>query len=266
MNPPWLAGLALLLLFTIPSLWAEPPPDSQQLMAISQQAIGNKVGEYSFTDTAGGRRNLTEWQGKPLVISMIYTSCYQTCSMTTRNLAEMVEKTRQALGNDSFQVITIGFDTRRDTRLAMDRFARQQDVNKVPGWAFLTANEETLDGLTKDLGFKYFTSPRGYDHVVQATILDQEGVVYRQVYGEVFELPQLAEPIKELVLGRPRPSEPLLDEVVRRVRFLCTTYDANDHRYRFDYSIFIGMFIGGSIILFFAIWIWREWRRPRSSL
>lgn len=256
---------ALWLLLASSPVAAATEAEDRQLLTLSQQAVGNKVGVYTLTDTMGRTHKLSQWLGKPLVVSMIYTSCYQICSMTTRNLADNVQKARDALGQDSFHVITVGFDSRRDSPQAMNYFAKQQGVAQRPGWTILSGEEATITALSRDLGFRYYPSPKGFNHMVQATILDRDGVVYRQVYGEVFDPPALVEPLKELVLGRPKPNEPMLEELTRRVRLFCTTYDPLSNAYRFDYSLFVGMTIGGSILFLASFWVWRERRRSRRE-
>ena len=89
----------------------------------------------------------------------------------------------------------------------------------------------------------------GFDHIVQASVIDAEGVVYTQVYGEVFETPLLVEPLKDLVLGRPKPGQTFFEELVDKVRFFCTAYDPSRDGYQFDYSLFVGLIIGALTIL-----------------
>jgi protein SCO1/2 len=114
------------------------------------------------------------------------------------------------------------------------------------------------------VGFYRVPSPRGFDHTVQLTLIDAEGIVYRQVYGEVFEAQQLVEPLKELVLGRPRPDDGLLARLGKRVRLLCTVYDARGDRYLFDYSLFVGMLAGVLVLGVAAAWLVVEIWRKRS--
>ena len=85
------------------------------------------------------------------------------------------------------------------------------------------------------------------------------------MYGEVFDTQLLVEPLKELVLGQPRPNQTLLSELINKVRFFCTTYDPARDAYHFDYSLFIGMSIGFSIILTGIILLVREFRHGRRS-
>ena len=102
-------------------------------------------------------------------------------------------------------------------------------------------------------------------HVVQATIIDADGVIYRQVYGEVFNTPLLVEPLKELILGRPQPNQTLISDLINKVRFFCTNYDPASDSYHFDYSLFIGMLIGGIIIILIITFLVREYRRGKYT-
>lgn len=226
----------------------------------SQDAIGRVVGDYPLTDETGRALSLSDLQGKPLVLSLIYTSCYHTCPMTTRHLAKVIGKARETLGEENFNVALIGFDAQNDGPRAMAYFAKKQGVDDA-GWHLLSADQESVNALTKELGFLFFQSPNGFDHIVQATVIDAQGRIYRQVYGEVFETPLLVEPLKELVLDRPKPGQSFISELTDRVRFFCTTYDPARDAYYFDYSLFIGLTIGALIILLGMVFIARELHR-----
>ncbi len=139
-------------------------------IATSQAAIGRPLDAHVLTDSQGQSVDLTDYQGRPLLVSMIFTSCYHVCPAITRHLATAVEAAREALGEDSFQVVTIGFDTPEDTPEAMRQFARKQGMDGDPDWAFLSGSAETMASLVENLGFIYFPSPRGFDHINQVTV------------------------------------------------------------------------------------------------
>jgi protein SCO1/2 len=227
--------------------------DSRAALKASQDAIGTQVSsDHRFMTSTGELLSTADLRGKPLVLSLIYTSCFHTCPQTIQHLAKVIGKAREAVGDDSFNVAVLGFDVDNDEPGAMRYFGRKQGVDDE-GWHLLSADRETIDPLMEELGFVYVPSPRGYDHLVQASILDAEGRIYRQVYGEVFDTQLLVEPVMELVFKRPTPNESVLDDLVNRVRFFCTTYDPRNDAYRFDYSLFLSMIIGASVILS-AIW------------
>jgi protein SCO1/2 len=260
--------IALTALWVLPlSAWAEKGPrpsgyDADRALEFSQAAIGDTLQDLKFYDSQGRPVSLTKYQGRPLLISMIFTSCHHVCPAITRHLAGAVEAAREVLEDDSFQVITVGFDTDVDTPDAMRVFAARQNVDD-PNWDFLSASAETVASLVDNIGFVYFPSPRGFDHINQVTVVDRDGVIYRQVYGAAFELPWLIEPLKELVFNRPQPGSHLVSNLVGRIKLFCTVYDPNTGRYKFDYSLFVGIGVGAVIVLAVAIWLLIEFRRTR---
>jgi protein SCO1/2 len=242
--------------------------DADQTIQISQEAVGNPLKEFEFTDSRGSPVKLSRYQDKPLLISMIFTSCHHVCPAITKHLATAVDAAREALGEDSFRVITVGFDTPVDTPEAMRVFAAQQDVDD-PEWDFLSASADTVAGLVENIGFTYFPSPRGFDHVNQVTVVDRDGVIYRQVYGAAFDLPWLVEPLKELVFNRPQPGSHFSSDILGRIKLFCTVYDPNTGRYKFDYSLFVGMGIGVisllAVIAYLVVEFFRTRRRKKES-
>jgi protein SCO1/2 len=236
--------------------------DSDKTIQVSQAAVGSTLQDFEFTDSHGSPVSLSRYQGKPLLVSLIFTSCHHVCPAITKHLATAVDAAREALGEDSFRVITVGFDTPVDTPEAMRMFANQQSIDD-PDWDFLSASAETMAGLVENIGFVYFPSPRGFDHVNQVTVVDRDGVLYRQVYGAAFDLPWLVEPLKELVFNRPQPGSHFTSDLLGRIKLFCTVYDPNTGRYKFDYSLFVGMGVGVLCVLAVFAYLLVEFLRAR---
>ena len=94
-------------------------------------------------------------------------------------------------------------------------------------------------------------------------MLDPEGRVYRQVYGQQFETPLLVDALKRLVAGQ-RAAEGTLPAALDTVRLICSTFDPRTGRYRFDYSIILSIGIGVMCFAAIAAFIWRSWRQLRA--
>jgi protein SCO1/2 len=233
-----------------------------EALEISQAAIGRELAMLEFTDSFGQPVKLADYRGQPLLVSLIFTSCHHVCPALTRHLKTAVDAAREALGHDSFKLVTIGFDTPNDTPERMRDFAHKQGIND-PDWVFLSASEETMAELVENLGFIYFNTPRGFDHITQVTIVNRDGMIYQQVYGGTFELPWLVEPLKDLVFNRPQSAHNFFSGMVDRVKLFCTVYDPNTGRYRFDYSLFVQIAIGSFVILGVIIYLLVEIRRAR---
>jgi protein SCO1/2 len=235
----------------------------ERALALSQAAIGRRVGDYTLTDTGGRTLHLASLRGKPLLVSFIYTGCFSVCPTATRTLKRAVESALGTLGPDSFNVVSVGFNLPFDTPDALRAFASQQGVY-LPNWRFLSPDAQTLDALAKDLGFSYVGAAGGFDHITQVSILDGDGRVYRQVYGEAFPLPQLVGPLRELLTGTPQGAASMRG-FIERVRLLCMAYDPTTGRYRYNYSIVLEIAGGLMSISAMAIFLLRELRKTRRT-
>jgi len=239
----------------------DEPYDKDEALRLSRAALGRTVSGHSLTTRSGAPLALDELRGRPLVVSMIFTSCGHICPMLTQHLGSVVEIAREALGDDSFTVATVGFDTVNDTPERMAKFAADSGVDDTD-WYFLSGDPRTIHALSSDLGFSYFALPKGFDHITQTTVIDADGRIYRQVYGQRFDTPALVEPLKELVYNSPTDAG-LVDQWLDKINLFCTVYDPESGRYRFDKSIFISIIVGLmclGAIAFFIIFHWRDAR------
>jgi protein SCO1/2 len=141
---------------------------------------------------------------------------------------------------------------------------------KLPNWDFVSADAETIDKLSKELGFVFFPSPvGGFDHITQTTFVDASGKVNLQVYGEEFENKTLLEPLRNMIYNV-KSTGPIYDfdtaesgfaGIAKSVRLICTVYDTKTGKYTLDYSFFYGIGMGIIFSLLIIWWIVGEYRR-----
>jgi protein SCO1/2 len=237
--------------------------EADQALADSRAAIGRTPADYTFTDTRGARVRLAQLRGKPLLVSFVYTGCGEACPIATQSLARAVKEAQRVLGADAFAVATIGFNQPHDTPQAMASFAHQQGIT-LPGWRFLAPDAASVERLTADFGFRYEASSGGFDHLTQVTLVDAQGRIAGQVYGESFAPAMLIAPLKALVANAPVPVADW-SALVDRVRVLCTVYDPRTGRYRLDYGLLIEIFAGATVLGAIAWYVAAEWRRGRRA-
>lgn len=240
---------------------ADPRLDPQKVLALSEAALGRRLGGYALTGSDGQAFTLERYRGRPLVVSLIYTSCSSVCPTTTEQLARAVKEARRALGADAFEVLTVGFDARRDTPKQLARFAEAHGIDDSR-WHVASGDETAIRALLADLGFSYVAAAGGFEHITQTSIVDAEGRVYRHVYGDDFPIQVFVEPLKELVFGVVTRSLSVTG-LIDRIKFLCTTYDPNLGRYRTSYAIALGIGIGALSLIATGALILAAWRRTR---
>ena len=237
--------------------------DEKLALKESQAAIGRTVSDYRFTDSGGRDLRLAELRGKPLVVHFIYTGCFQVCPATTQYLARAVKEAERSLGPGTFRVATVGFNLPYDDPGSMRAFARKFGIGSSD-WLFLTPRAAELAALTAEFGFRYEPTAAGFDHLLQATIVDANGKIYRQVYGEEFDAPLFVGPLLELAKNAPVP-QPSLEAAWEKFKLLCTVYDPAAGRYRVNYVVVIEIAVGASVVLGVLAFVGWEWRRRRAT-
>ena len=244
-----------------------PALDAKVALQASQAAIGRPMGQHQLLDSKGQPVRLSAFAGKPLLVSFIYTGCFQVCPTTTKSLADAVDQLAEVFGADKFNVVSIGFNQPFDSPAAMRAFAAQMRIDK-PNWRFLSPPPSTVDALTRDFGFSYVATPAGFDHMLTVSILDAQGRIATQVYGEKLSRDQLGEPLRLMLRDAPMPAGMPLADLIERVRILCTVYDPETGTYRYDYALFIEI-AGGLTFAFAMAWFflaeWRDNRRRKRA-
>jgi protein SCO1/2 len=252
---------SLFLLLTLGISQGADAFDEKAALKDSQAAIGRELADYRFIDSQGKSIGLADLRGKPLVVNFVYTGCIQVCPTATQFLAGAVRQAERSLGPGSFRVATIGFNVPFDSPTAMRDFARKFGIASRD-WLFLTPRAETRDRLLADFGFRAEPTAAGFDHLLQVTIVDAEGRIYRQVYGEEFDSPLFAGPLLELVRNQP-VEQSSLGAAWDKLKILCTVYDPSAGRYRVSYAIVIELLVGASVLLGAFAFLAVEMRRRR---
>lgn len=242
-----------------------PKLDATEAMRASQSALGRTVPDHPLLDREGKPVRLSSLRGKPLLVSFIYTGCFQACPAGTRALEESVRGLEARFGERQFNVVSIGFNQPADSPQAMKAFAAQNRVSRA-NWDFLSAPAAAVAPLTREFGFLYAPTAAGFDHVLQVSLVDAEGRIVRQVYGDRPAVDALGEALKQLVDGQPLAADQgLVAGVIDRIRILCTVYDPETGSYRVDYSLPLEIAGGLTFILAVALYMLNEWRARRRE-
>ncbi len=227
-------------------------------------AIGRKIGNYTLTDQDGRQFTLSEFNGKPYVLSLIYTTCGHECPTIIMQLKKAFEISGADFGS-KFNALTIGFNPDKDTPEQLKRYG-ESFTNNFPKWRFAAADKKTIEGLARDLGFYYRKVDEGFDHINMVTIVDKNGQIYKQVYGLDFKPAEILEPVTQSVnMIRPPGAKPL--SIIERIKLICYKYDEKTGKYRLDYGLIVTISIGAVLQTLTIGWfIYLLWGKKRRSL
>ena len=101
--------------------------------------------------------------------------------------------------------------------------------------------------------------------MLQVSLLDADGRIVRQVYGDRPAVETLGEAMRQLIAGQPLAQQGFVADLVDRIRILCTVYDPETDSYRVDYALFWEIGGGVLFILFMTLYMLNEWRVRRRE-
>jgi protein SCO1/2 len=157
----------------------------------------------SLTDHNGRNFRLDERRGKPLLISMFYTSCQFVCPMLVDAMRD-TEAQFSPTQREQVNVLIVSFDPARDTVAALKRTAEQRGIDS-PHWALARSDAATVRKLAAVLGVQYRALPNGdINHSTALILIDADG----RILGRTTQLGNADPAFVKLVqatLNSPRP-------------------------------------------------------------
>jgi protein SCO1/2 len=107
-------------------------------------------------------------KGKSVLVNFIYTSCQQSCSPTTANLARVHKLLGDRVGQDLL-LLSISLDPAVDRPKVLKDYAAR--FGQFNGWYFLTGNESEIDQLRRAMGLYDLDPDRDADKTQHAGIV-----------------------------------------------------------------------------------------------
>ena len=108
---------------------------------------GSDVYMFTLEDSTGPLWNLTEQEGKVVVLAFIFTRCDNTCPVTSQNLKVVYESlTEDELAKVSFVSVTV--DWRHDSPSELNNWSDRMGYD----WPHLTGAKQALDPVYENYG------------------------------------------------------------------------------------------------------------------
>jgi protein SCO1/2 len=234
------AVLVLLLLAT--TAWSQgmskgimsPPasvrPPYLENVGIEQRLDAQAPPDLAFIDDSGKPVKLGDYFGKkPLILNLVYYKCTMLCGEALAGLNGAMKMIKFDVGKE-FEVVTVSFNPKETTADAAAKKAefikRYGRPGAAAGWHFLTGSPESINALTKAVGFQYqYDAARNqYAHATAIMVLTPQGHISRYFYGVDF-------PPKDLRMGLVEASHEKIGNAVDQVLLYCYHYDPATGKY-----------------------------------
>jgi protein SCO1/2 len=239
MSRSLVAALTLLALPALASaqLGPKPPP-----MAVGQPEILQEIGwdqnlgekiplDLAFKDEEGRDVVLADYFGdKPVVLSLVYYECPMLCTISLNGLARALEVLSFVPGQE-FEVLTVSFDANEGTQLAAAKkraymASYEKSEEGAQGWHFLTGDEESVNRLTRAVGFRFAwdEETKQFAHPAGILVAAPDGTITHYLFGVEYSP-------KDLRLALVAAGQGEVGNAVDQVLLYCFQYDPKTGRY-----------------------------------
>jgi len=273
------APVLLVLVLLAASAWGQmnngimsPPANSRpprlENVGIEQHLDAQVPPDLTFRDDTGKIVKLGDYYGhKPLILNLVYYNCTMLCGEALAGLASAMRLVKFDVGNE-FELITVSFDPRETPEMAAakkkDYVGRYGRANAAAGWHFLTGQPDSINALTKAVGFQYQYDPKSnqYAHATAIMVLTPQGRISRYFYGVDF-------PPKDLRMGLVEASQGKIGNAVDAVLLYCYHYNPETGKYGAMVANILRLAAAATILIMgiFLFILWRlEFSVPRRAL
>jgi len=134
---------------------------------------GASAPDFRLTDQFGQGVSLSQFRGKPVILTFLYTHCPDQCPLT----AEKLHAVMQSLGSDAQRVgvLAVSTDPKRDTRVAALDFSKVHKMENY--WHFLVGTHDELSPVWSEYAVYATpeTSGTGVRHSLAIFVIDKQG-------------------------------------------------------------------------------------------
>ena len=224
-------------------------PPYLQNVGIEQRLDAQVPGDLPFVDDTGRPVKLGDYFGKkPLILNLVYYNCPMLCGEALAGLTGSMKMIKFDAGNE-FDVLTVSFNPQETPQLAAEKkrdyLKRYGRPSAAAGWHFLTGQADSINALTKAVGFQYQydAAKNQYAHSTAIMVLTPQGRISRYFYGVDF-------PPKDLRMGLVEASQGKIGNAVDQVLLYCYHYDPATGKYGAIVSNMLKL--GGALTILFV--------------
>jgi protein SCO1 len=178
---------------------------------------GTEVPDFGLVNQDGQRIRLSQYRGKALALTFVYTRCPQPdqCTLMSNNFAAIDRELRkQPDAYEKTHLLTISFDPDYDTAKVLRSYGashtgRYSDET-FQHWEFATGSTDEVKGIAQFFGLRYYHDTESSDeqviHSMRTAVVGPDGKVFKLYRGNEWKPEQILSDLKSL-LPSPIPAK-----------------------------------------------------------
>ena len=181
---------------------AEVPPEAKPVRAMDVMNPGDAVPDDALTDQDGQVRKLSDWRGRALAVTFVYTRCPvpDFCPLMDRHFGDL----QRAIADDPrlrdrAHLVSVSFDPSHDTPAVIAAHAKARGADPRT-WSYLTGTPQAIEHLTSRFGVSTIDerdSARTITHNLRTAIVDPKGRLVKIYSGNDWRVADVLADLRE---------------------------------------------------------------------
>jgi len=178
----------------------EPPPPPRTMDILDP---GSPVPDVKLIDETGAKRSLSDWRGRVLAVTFIYTRCPlpDFCPRMDQNFAAVQrEVLKDAKLRDRVALLSVSVDPQFDTPEVLAAHAQRTGAD-ARVWKFATGDTDAVTQLAGRFGVSVFregSDPSGLTHNLRTAIIKPDGTLATVLGGNDWTPAALIEAVRRV--------------------------------------------------------------------
>lgn len=170
---------------------------------------GDAIPDYALLNQDGRSIRLSQYKGKALALTFIYTRCPQPdqCTLMSNNFAQIDRELQKSpdIYNQT-HLLSITFDPEYDTPKVLRSYGaahtERYSDETFQHWEFLTGTKDEVKGMAQFFGMRYFIDTESGDeqimHSLRTAVIDKNGKLVKLYRGNEWKPTEIVEDLKAL--------------------------------------------------------------------
>jgi len=166
--------------------------------------IGDTIEDFNFLSHKNETTKLSDFRGKVIVITFIYTRCpvpnfCPRLSLRFKSALDILSA--DTLNQSAYHFLSITFDPEYDTPEMLNQYATSYKSNDHKNWTFLTPGAAEFDEFSRKVGVVVTRDEKNnlsWDHNLRTLIIDRSGEIKTILVGNLWSAEKLVDEVKSL--------------------------------------------------------------------
>jgi protein SCO1 len=179
---------------------AKTRPATRLVREVEPLAVGDKMPNYTFTNSLGEKMSLSDLTGQAYAFTFIFTRCPFPlyCPRMNSNFAAVYEQlSKMPNAPTNWHLISISFDPDFDTPARLAQYSANYKPDPAK-WSWVTGAMIDIDAIAEQVGLIFSFENNTFNHNLRTVVVDKNGIIRQNLRGNEWKPEDL---VKEIIAG-----------------------------------------------------------------